>query len=109
MIDLRLLRRRSSATANLAAMASSAALFGTLILLPFYLTAVLGFSAVKLALGITPVAASFMLVAPIAGRWIGRVGSERLATAGLVAASAGRGVDGAGAPRRRATAPSSPA
>ena len=89
MIDLGLLRRRSSATANLAAMASSAALFGTLILLPFYLTAVLGFSAVRLALGITPVAASFMIVAPIAGRWIGRVGSDRLATAGLVAASTG--------------------
>ena len=32
-------------------MASSAALFGTLILLPFYLTAVLGFSPVQLALG----------------------------------------------------------
>ena len=44
MIDLRLLRRRSLATANLAAMASSAALFGVLILLPFYLTAVTGFS-----------------------------------------------------------------
>ena len=51
MIDLRLLRRRSLATANLAAMASSAALFGVLILLPFYLTAVLGFAPVQLALG----------------------------------------------------------
>ena len=98
MIDLRLLRRRSSATANLAAMASSAALFGTLILLPFYLTAVLGFSAVKLALGITPVAASFMIVAPIAGRWIGRVGSERLATGRPGRGLGRRGVDGAGVP-----------
>jgi EmrB/QacA subfamily drug resistance transporter len=89
MIDLRLLRRRSLATANVAAMASSAALFGVLILLPFYLTAVLGFSAVQLALAITPIAGSFMLVAPIAGRWIGRVGSERLAAAGFVVAAAG--------------------
>jgi MFS family permease len=44
---------------------------------------------VQLAIGITPIAASFMLVAPIAGRWIGRVGSERLAAAGLLVAAAG--------------------
>ncbi len=89
MIDLRLLRRRGLATANLAAMASSAALFGTLILLPFYLTAVLGFEPVQLAIGITPIAASFMVVAPLAGRAIAPVGSERLATIGFVVAAAG--------------------
>lgn len=89
MIDLRLLRRRSLATANLAAMASSAALFGTLILLPFYLTAVLGFDPVQLAIGITPIAASFMIVAPLGGRAIASVGSERLATAGFVVSAAG--------------------
>jgi EmrB/QacA subfamily drug resistance transporter len=89
MIDLRLLRRRSLASANLAAMASSAALFGTLILLPFYLTAVLGFEPVQLAIGITPIAASFMLVAPLAGRAIAPVGSERLATAGFLVAAGG--------------------
>jgi EmrB/QacA subfamily drug resistance transporter len=89
MIDLRLVRRRSLATANLAAMASSAALFGVLILLPFYLTAVVGFGAVELALAITPVAGSFVVVAPLAGRAIVRVGSERLATAGFLVAAAG--------------------
>ena len=89
MLDLALLRRRSLATANLAAMASSAALFGVLILLPFYLTAVLGFGPVLLALAITPIAGSFMLVAPLAGRSIDRVGSNRLATAGFLTAAAG--------------------
>jgi EmrB/QacA subfamily drug resistance transporter len=89
MLDLRLLRRRSLATANLAAMASAAALFGTLILLPFYLTAVTGFSPVELALAITPIAGSFVLVAPIAGRAMGRIGSVRLATTGFVVAAAG--------------------
>ena len=89
MIDLRLLRRRSLATANLAAMSSSAALFGVLILLPFYLTAVLGFDPVQLAIAITPIAASFMLVAPLAGRSIHRVGSDRLAVAGLLLSAAG--------------------
>jgi EmrB/QacA subfamily drug resistance transporter len=89
MIDLGLLRRRSLATANLAAMASSAALFGVLILLPFYLTAVLGFGPVLLALAITPIAGSFMLVAPLAGRSIHRVGSDRLAAAGFLISAAG--------------------
>ncbi len=89
MLDLKLLRRRSLATSNLAAMASSAALFGVLILLPFYLTAVLGFSPVLLALAITPIAGSFMVVAPLAGRSIGRVGSDRLATGGFLISAAG--------------------
>ena len=89
MLDLALLRRRSLATANLAAMASSAALFGVLILLPFYLTAVLGFDPVLLALAITPIAGSFMLVAPLAGRVIHRVGSDRLAAAGFLVSAAG--------------------
>ena len=89
MIDVRLLRRRGLATANLAAMASSAALFGTLILLPFYLTAVLGFEPVQLAIGITPIAASFMLVAPLAGRAIAPVGSDRLATFGFAVSACG--------------------
>jgi EmrB/QacA subfamily drug resistance transporter len=98
MIDLRLLRRRSLATANLAAMASSAALFGVLILLPFYLTAVIGLSPVELALAITPIAASFVLVAPLAGRAMIRVGSERLATAGFLVAAAGALWTGLSAP-----------
>jgi EmrB/QacA subfamily drug resistance transporter len=100
MLDLSLLRRRSLATANLAAMASSAALFGTLILLPFYLTAVSGFSPVELALAITPIAASFVVVAPLAGRAMMRVGSERLATAGFAVAAAGAAWAGLAAPRQ---------
>ena len=89
MIDVRLLRRRAIASANLAAMASSAALFGVLIVLPFYLTAVLGFDAVELAIGITPIAASFVVVAPIAGHAVNRIGSDRLAAGGYVVAAGG--------------------
>jgi Na+/melibiose symporter-like transporter len=98
MLDLRLLRRRSLATANLAAMASSAALFGVLILLPFYLTAVIGFSPVQLALAISPIAGSFMLVAPLAGRAMMPVGSDRLATTGFLVAAAGAVWTGLAAP-----------
>ncbi|HVH00691.1 MAG TPA: DHA2 family efflux MFS transporter permease subunit [Miltoncostaeaceae bacterium] len=98
MLDLRLLRRRSLATANLAALASSAALFGVLILLPFYLTAVLGFSPVQLALAISPIAASFVLVAPLAGRAMMPVGNDRLATTGFLVAAGGAVWTGLAAP-----------
>ncbi len=98
MLDLRLLRRRSLATANLAAMASSAALFGVLILLPFYLTAVLGFSPVQLALAISPIAGSFVLVAPLAGHAMMPVGSDRLAATGFLVAASGAVWTGLAAP-----------
>ena len=89
MLDLSLLRRPSVSASSLAAMTSSAALFGTLVLLPFYLTAVLGFGPVRLAFGIAPIAACFMVVSPYAGRVMLRVGSERLAVAGLLVAACG--------------------
>ena len=89
MLDLSLLRRPSVSASSLAALTSSAALFGTLILLPFYLTAVLGFGPVRLAFAIAPIAACFMVVSPYAGRVMLRVGSERLAVAGLLVAACG--------------------
>ena len=89
MLDLRLLRLRSLATANLAAGASAAALFGTLIMLPFFLSAELGYGPVELGLAITPVALSFVVVAPIAGRFMGRIGSVPMAVTGFAVAAAG--------------------
>jgi EmrB/QacA subfamily drug resistance transporter len=91
MIDLELFRLRSLRTANLAAGASSAALFGTLILLPFFLVGVRGFSPVELALAITPVAASFVVVSPLAGRAMshGLLPSNTMACGALLFAAAG--------------------
>jgi EmrB/QacA subfamily drug resistance transporter len=89
MLDLALLRRRSLATANLAGMASAAALFGTLILLPFHLTATAGFGPVELAFAIMPIAGCFVLVAPLAGRYMLRVGSDRIAAAGYAVSAVG--------------------
>jgi DHA2 family methylenomycin A resistance protein-like MFS transporter len=91
MIDLALFGLRSVRTANLAAGASSAALFGTLIMLPFYLTAVEGFSPPQLAVAITPIALSFVVVSPLAGRAmsLGIVRSHVLAACALLVAVAG--------------------
>jgi MFS family permease len=89
MIDLGLFRLRSLATANLAAMASAGALFGVLLVLPFAFTAALGFGPIELGLAITPIAASFVVVAPIAGRLMARTGAARMAAAGFTVAALG--------------------
>ena len=89
LIDLRLFRLRSVSTANVASLASAAALFGVLVLLPFYLTRVLGFGPVSLGLAISPIALSFIVVSPLAGRAVGRVGPARLAGTGFAISTAG--------------------
>ena len=50
LLNLALLRLRSVRASNLAAWASAAALFGVLILLPFYMSRVLGFGPIALGL-----------------------------------------------------------
>jgi EmrB/QacA subfamily drug resistance transporter len=89
LLDLGLFRLRSVTAANAASGASAAALFGVLVLLPFYLARVLGFGPVELGLAISPIALSFMVVSPLAGRYVVRVGPARLATAGFAIAAAG--------------------
>ena len=91
MMDLSLFRLRSLRTANFAAGASSAALFGSMVLLPFFLVGIHGLSPLRLALSITPIALSFVLVSPLAGRAMtrGHISSHRLAWTGLVIAAAG--------------------
>lgn len=101
IIDLGFFRLRTFTAANAAGTLSSAALFGTLLLLPFYLTITIGMTPVELGLAITPIAASFMIVGPIAGRAMERVGSNRLALAGFVVAAAGVSWAAAIAPEAR--------
>lgn len=89
LLDLRLLRLRSVRHANVAAWASAAALFGVLVLLPFYMARVLGFGPIALGLAISPIALSFIVVAPIAGRAFARTGPARMATVGYVVSAVG--------------------
>ncbi len=91
MIDLRLFRLRSVASSNLAAMASAGALFGILLVLPFVFSASLGFGPIALGLAITPIALSFVVVAPIAGRLMRRTGAARMAFAGFLLSALGVG------------------
>jgi EmrB/QacA subfamily drug resistance transporter len=89
MLDLALFRLSSLRSANLAAGAAAAALFGTLILLPFFLSETLGYQPIRLGLAITPIALSFVIVAPLAGRALARVGAQRMGVLGFSVASAG--------------------
>lgn len=89
MIDLGLLKLRSVRWANAASGAGAGALFGILLVLPFYMDIVLGFGPIALALGIMPVAISYMLVSPLAGRLLNRIGADRVAVLGYVFAGVG--------------------
>jgi EmrB/QacA subfamily drug resistance transporter len=89
LLNLALLRLRSVRASNLAAWASAAALFGVLILLPFYMARVLGFGPISLGLAISPIALSFIVVSPLAGRAFARTGPALMATAGYVIAAIG--------------------
>jgi EmrB/QacA subfamily drug resistance transporter len=89
LLNLALLRLRSVRASNLAAWASAAALFGVLILLPFYMARVLGFGPIALGLAISPIALSFIVVSPLAGRAFARTGPARMATAGYLISAIG--------------------
>lgn len=89
MVDLGLFRLRTVRNPNIAGFCVGAAMFGTLLLLPFYFTAVLGYSDVMLSLAITPVALAFMVGSPLSGRLLSRVGSDTMMRVALVLAVAG--------------------
>jgi EmrB/QacA subfamily drug resistance transporter len=89
MVDLGLFRLRTVRNPNIAGFCVGATMFGTLLLLPFYFTAVLGYSNVMLSLAITPVALSFMVGSPMSGRLLTRVGSERMMRVSLILAVSG--------------------
>lgn len=89
LIDRPLLRRRTIVTANVASGTAAAALFGVMILLPLYMARVLGYGPVAIGIAITPIALSFLVISPIAGRLMGRAGANTLAVIGYLLALAG--------------------
>jgi MFS family permease len=89
LIPPALLRLRSVVTANAAAAAGAVALFGLMVLLPFYMVRVLGFDPITVAGAMTPIAGSFLLLGPLGGRMMSRFAAPRLARFGYVIASLG--------------------
>lgn len=89
MLDLGLLRLGTVRNANLTGFTVGVAMFGTLLLLPFYFTSVLGYSDVMLSLAITPIALSFMIASPLSGRMLTRVGSDLMLRIAVCTATVG--------------------
>ena len=89
MLDLSLLRIRSLASANIAGFFSGGAMFGSLVLLPFFFQSVLGDSPSATGFEIAPLALMFVLMAPIGGRLTARFGARITPSIGLTIAAAG--------------------
>ncbi|MFA5810040.1 MAG: DHA2 family efflux MFS transporter permease subunit [Thermoleophilia bacterium] len=89
MLDLSLLKVRSLASANIAGFFSSGAMFGSLVLLPYFFQSVLGNAPAETGFELAPLALMFVLVAPIGGRLTAKIGPRITASCGLIVAAAG--------------------
>jgi len=89
MLDLGLLRIRSLAFANIAGFFSSGAMFGSLVLLPYFFQSVLGDAPAATGFELAPLALMFVLVAPIGGRLTAAVGPRITASVGMTVAATG--------------------
>lgn len=89
MLDLGLFKFRSLVSANVAGFFSSGAMFGTLVLLPFFFQSVAGNSPAAAGLKIAPLALMFLFVAPLGGRLTTVMGARNTPMLGLLIAGAG--------------------
>ena len=88
LIDLSILRRGALSVGLSSGLVSYLVLFGTLFVVPYYLTAEhVGFALVGLQLSVLPVAIG--IAAPIAGRLLNRVGDRPLTGGGMILTGVG--------------------
>ena len=88
LIDLSVFRRPGLASGLSAGLVSYLALFGTLFVVPYYLSADHG-SAALIGLQLSALPIAIGIAAPIAGRLVNRVGERLLTGVGLTLAAAG--------------------
>lgn len=89
LMDLVLFKNRTFSVTNLIALLLSFGMMGVFFLLPVFLQAILGYSAVKAGLVMTPLAAIVIVASPTAGALSDRVGSKWLMFAGMLIAALG--------------------
>ncbi len=89
LLDLTLLKIRSLASSNIAAFFSSGAMFGSLLLLPYFFQSILGITPSATGFAIAPLALMFLLTAPIGGRLTARIGARLTASIGLMVSATG--------------------
>jgi MFS family permease len=89
MVPLRFFRARAFSSGIAASFPFYAALYGTVFLLPQFLQAVHGQGPLGAGLRLLPWTATLMVVAPIAGALVNRLGERRLIVVGLLAQAVG--------------------
>ncbi len=89
IVDLRLLRNRVFASANVSLILCFLALFAVSFLLPFYLEELKGFSTEQAGLLLTPLPLTIAVIAPISGSLADRFGTRWLTSGGLLLACVG--------------------
>ncbi|HEY5858174.1 MAG TPA: DHA2 family efflux MFS transporter permease subunit [Aldersonia sp.] len=91
VVPLRLFRSRSFSMANVVALAFSVGMFGAVFLLAQYLQIVMNYTPLQAGIRTLPWTAAPMLVAPIAGLLVPRVGVRALLATGMVLQTAALG------------------
>lgn len=89
LMDLVLFKNRTFSVTNLIALLLSFGMMGVFFLLPVFLQAILGYSAVKAGLVMTPLAAIVIVASPTAGALSDRAGSKWLMFAGMLITALG--------------------
>lgn len=89
ILDVRVFADRSLAAGSVTLLVVFGVMFGLFLLLIQYLQAVLGYSAIRAASGLMPMAAVLMTFSSIAPRLAGRLGTRRMLVIGLGAFTLG--------------------
>jgi EmrB/QacA subfamily drug resistance transporter len=88
LLDMHLYRKSTFSSASLTMFFLGTALFGSMILLPYYWQEVRGFDAFKTGLLIGPLGLGMALILPLAGKLTDRFGGGPLALIGIVTTTA---------------------
>jgi len=89
LMELSMFRNRTFAAGNVVAAITNFGMMGALFLVPFFLEAVLGYSAVRTGFTMIPMALGVVAVAPMAGRLADRFGSRFFIATGLLMGGGG--------------------
>lgn len=89
LIDLSLFRNRTFSVTNFVALLLFFGMMGVFFLLPVFLEAILGYSAVKAGLVMTPLAAIVIVASPLSGALSDRIGPRSLMFVGMLIAALG--------------------
>lgn len=89
LMELGLFKNRTYTVTNLVALLMSFGMMGIFFLLPVFLQAVLGYSAIKAGLVMTPLAAVVIVAAPTSGTLSDRIGPKWLMFTGMLVTALG--------------------